>query len=311
MPTKRRNVSATAVLPEQGKAWYLVDCGEGTQQQLLHTKLSLNTLAAVCITHIHGDHCYGLPGLLSSASMNGRTAPLVVLGPASLGAFFDALMQHCGFYLSYPVVFVPVDGAMARRQMPCDDFLIDVVPLSHRVPSYAYIFTEKNIPSSLNTARLLAEGIQPGVVWGQLQQGQDVTVAGRKLHSKDYVLPPRRPRKIIVAGDNDTPACLQAHMQGVDVLVHEATYTADIAAKVGRETGHSHAGLVAQFASEVNLPNLVLTHFSPRYTESDTSPCLADIAKEAREVYTGQLFLADDFAQYQLSTHGVLQPQQV
>ena len=78
MPTKQRNVSATAVLPEQGKAWYLVDCGEGTQQQLLHTKLSLATLAAVCITHIHGDHCYGLPGLLSSASMNRRTAPLMV-----------------------------------------------------------------------------------------------------------------------------------------------------------------------------------------------------------------------------------------
>jgi len=100
-PTKTRNVSGTAIRKANSKSWYLVDCGEGTQHQILRTNLSLNHLQTIFITHIHGDHCYGLPGLLASAALSGRTVPLTIVGPRAINDFFTAIQKTTQLRLSY------------------------------------------------------------------------------------------------------------------------------------------------------------------------------------------------------------------
>lgn len=298
-PTKNRNVSALALQPENSKHWFLVDCGEATQHQLLHTPLSLKTLAAICITHVHGDHCYGLPGLLASAAMSGRREPLTLIAPPPVHDFMRAIQQATDLYLGYELKFIDVSGF---DSLVVDQYTISGVALSHRVPSWAYVFTEADNAAQLDTARLQAEGVPQGPLWGQLKQGRHIEWQDRVLSAMDYVLPPEKDRKLIVAGDNDTPELLTQACQDAQVLVHEATYTRDVAEKVGPDVRHCSAERIAAFAEAAGLPNLVLTHFSPRYQENTARPpSIADIEAEASGQYRGRLWVAEDFARYRLS----------
>lgn len=300
-PTRARNVTGLALRAPGGKGWYLVDCGEATQHRILRTGFSLMTLGAIFITHIHGDHCYGLPGLLASAGLSGRTAPLLIVGPPSVRRFVNAVRETTELALPYPIDFIDVEEAMDIDRLP--DVGVRTTALSHRVPTFAYSFTEKLIERRLDVDKLRRGGIPSGPGWGRLQAGADITLDdGRIIYSDDYILQPRRPRKLIVAGDNDTPSLLAQEASNADVLVHEATYTQAIWEKVGPAPQHSSAQMVATFAREARLPNLVLTHFSPRYHD------LGEIELEARAGYEGRLFLARDLERYALDRHGELAP---
>lgn len=300
-PTRARNVTGLALRAPGAKAWYLVDCGEATQHRILRTGYSLMTLGAIFVTHIHGDHCYGLPGLLASAGLLNRTAPLLVVGPPSVRRFVNAVRETTELALPYPLEFVDVEEAMDLDQLP--DLRVRATALSHRVPTFAYSFTEKQLERRLDIDKLRGDGIASGPGWGRLQAGEDIELPdGTLARSADYLLQPRKARKLIVAGDNDTPALLAAEASTADVLIHEATYTQAILEKVGPGPQHSSARMVAAFAREVRLPNLVLTHFSPRYHE------LGEIELEARAGYDGKLFLARDLERYALDRHGELAP---
>lgn len=299
-PTRARNVTGLA-LRTGARSWVLVDCGEGTQHRILRTGYSLMSLTAVFITHIHGDHCYGLPGLLASAGLLNRTAPLLVVGPPSVRRFVNAVRETTELALPYAIDFIDVEEAMDIDALP--ELAVCTTELSHRVPTFAYSFTEKQVERRLDIDKLRRDGIPSGPGWGQLQAGQDIVLPdGTPVRSADYVQQPRKPRKLIVAGDNDTPSLLADAAAGADVLVHEATYTEAILDKVGPAPMHSSAKRVADFAREVQLPNLVLTHFSPRYHE------LGEIEQEARAAYTGRLFLARDLERYALDRQGELAP---
>ena len=307
-PTRARNVTGLALRPG-AKTWYLVDCGEGTQHRILRTPYSLMSLGAIFITHIHGDHCYGLPGLLASAGMLNRTETLSVIGPPSIGRFIDCVLETTELRLPYPLQFISVEALADTPLLP--DLAVRATPLSHRVPSYAYSFCEKAVEGKLDVDKLRRDAVPAGPDWGRIQQGRDLTLAdGRAIHARDYLLAPRKPRKIIVGGDNDSPGLLAAEAAGADVLVHEATYTQAGLDKVGPGPQHSSAAAVARFASEAGIPNLVLTHFSPRYQEQDAArngaPTLADLEAEARAAYRGKLFLASDLDRYALDRQGDL-----
>jgi ribonuclease Z len=308
-PSKARNVTALALrslgASRAARHWSLVDCGEGTQHRILRTPWSLHDLRAVFITHMHGDHCYGLPGLLASAGMMNRSAPLTLVGPAPLRAFVEGVMATTELGLPFPLEFVDVDALPEHEVLP--DLAVRATKLSHRMPSWAYSFTEKNVERRLDTAKLEAGGVPRGEAWGELQRGRTVLLDdGRLLQPEDWLLPGRKPRKVIVGGDNDTPALLLGEARDAEVLIHEATYTEDVLQKVGPGPRHSSARRTALAASEAGVPNLVLTHFSPRYQEGEGSPSMRDIENEAREVYHGQLFLARDFDRYQLDRDGQL-----
>lgn len=306
VPTKQRNVSALALKMVKSKAWYLVDCGEGTQHQILRTNLSLNNLQAIFITHVHGDHCYGLPGLLASATMSGRTESLTIIGSSHIREFIENTQITTQLRLSYKINFIDVEKS--SHFFDVKDFAIEVVELSHRVPSFAYCFIEKNIRGKLNIQKLKEEGIDAGPVWQRLQRGKDVVLSnGDSLSSKDYLLDARKPRKIIVAGDNDTPGLLAESSKTANVLIHEATYTAEVADKVGKGPQHSSAKMVAQFAMDCSISNLILTHFSPRYQNTDKKGhSITDVESEAGNFYDGNLFLASDFDTFHLKLDGEL-----
>ena len=301
VPTKQRNVSGVALRESKGKGWYLIDCGEGTQHQVLHTTLSLNALKAILITHVHGDHCYGLPGLLASAAMNGREAPLTIVAPAGIKAWLDATCEATQLSLPFALEFVCSDD------LPSVEFeriAVTTYRLSHRAPSYAYGFTERKVESALDVDKLAQKGIPRGPLWGQLKQGVDIEFAGEQLKSRDFLISKYKPRKVVIAGDNDQPDLLSEACAGAQVLVHEATYTEAMAEKAG-DVGHSYAKQVAAFAESVALPNLVLTHFSPRYQlNPHASPSIEDIRKEAQRVYSGSLYLARDFGEFTLDKSG-------
>lgn len=308
-PTRSRNLSALALRSEASKQWCLIDCGEATQHRILRTSLSLMTLRAIFITHIHGDHCYGLPGLLASAGMLNRTEALSVIGPPSIGRFIECVLETTELRLPYPLQFISVEALADTQLLP--DLAVRATALSHRVPSYAYSFCEKAVEGKLDVDKLRRDAVPAGPGWGRIQQGRDLTLAdGRIIHARDYLLAPRKPRKIIIGGDNDSPGLLAAESVGADVLVHEATYTQAGLDKVGPGPQHSSAAAVARFASEAGIPNLVLTHFSPRYQEQGAArtgaPTLAELEAEACASYQGKLFLASDLDRYALDRQGHL-----
>lgn len=327
VPTKQRNVTALAIeclnpylsasnqQSSKSRPWLLIDCGEGTQQQLLHTKLSLHQLAAICITHVHGDHCYGLPGLLASASMSGRSAPLTLIAPKAIATLLDVIKLTTELHFSFDIDFIAIEDVLERQAGKVDIVLndqhqlsIDITPLSHRVASYGFGITQDISRRTLNTAKLITAGIPASSLWGRLQQGEDVTTdEGQTLYSADYVNDETQRTRIVVAGDNDTPALLNHAVIDADLLVHEATYTTDILNKIQAKNPefdpmHSSAYLVGKFAQSSDVKNLILTHFSARYQSfenpSSDTPNMAHIRADAQSIYAGNLWLAEDFAQY-------------
>lgn len=302
VPTKNRNVTALAIQTSLNRDWWLVDCGEATQHRLQHTPLSVHDLAGICITHIHGDHSYGLPGLLASASMTGRTRPLILIAPRAVRSWVEATLLHTELFLTFPLVHVDVDAARLVHQEP--GLSIERYALSHRVPSVGFRFAVETTKWKLDGAALRARGVEPGPDWGKLQAGEDLKLAdGSTLRADDFRIVQRELAVAVIGGDNDTPSLLAEACEGADLLVHEATYTEAGLEKVGPGRGHSSAQAVARFASERRLPNLILTHFSPRY---DNPEGLAEVEADARQAYDGRLFLANDFARYELDAHGIV-----
>ncbi|WP_449433834.1 MBL fold metallo-hydrolase [Pseudomonas putida] len=304
VPTKARNVSATAVIEATGSRWYLVDCGEGTQHRLLHTSLSLRDLRGIFITHVHGDHCFGLPGLLASAGMSGRTEPLPLLLPAALHPWLRLSLAASDTYLPFELQLMAVE----TQQSWCSETLqVSTVQLSHRVPSVGFVFTERNPEPRLDVQRLDAESIPRGPLWGELAKGLSIEHAGQVLHGRDYLRASRPPRRVIVCGDNDTPELLAEVATGVDILVHEATFTAPVVERSGVTFGHSTAAAVARFAEAAGVRNLVLTHFSARYqSDPRRSPNIDELRIEALVHYHGHLTLAQDLQRYHLGRDGAL-----
>ena len=297
-PTKARNVAGLALLEDAGKGWYLIDCGEGTQHRLLRTPLSLHDLRAIFITHVHGDHCYGLPGLLASAGMMGRKAALEIIAPEGIETWVRATLQMSQSWLGYELNFHAVETLTEWRNR---NLRVDATALSHRVPSYGYRFTEARPDPRLDIDRLERDGVPRGPLWGQLARGFDVQHEGRTLRSDDYLNFSRAPRRIVIGGDNDRPELLLDACQGAQVLVHEATYTEAVAAAAGSQFGHSTAAQVAAFARRAGVPNLVLTHFSARYQNDPArGSSIEDIRNEALRCYRGELVLAEDLMRLHL-----------
>ncbi|TDF34917.1 MBL fold metallo-hydrolase [Alteromonadaceae bacterium M269] len=304
VPTKKRNVSATALTLPDTNAWVLVDCGEGAQHQLLHSKLTLANLDTIFITHMHGDHCYGLPGIIASSAMSGRKEPLNIVGPKEIQQFYQAVQETSQLYTPFPIRFIQTEE-MGTLTLP--NTQVTACLLSHRITSHAFCFRGERTFKKLLTEKLLKDGVTQGPIWGQIQQGKDVELDNGKLaQAKDYVEQISVKRKVVIAGDNDKPHLLESTASDADVIMHEATYTDEILQKVGPGPQHSSAKLVAEFAESIKLPNLLLTHFSARFQDPGTPNGIDLLESEARSFYNGNLYLASDFDKYDLLENGTL-----
>lgn len=294
MPSRRRNVTSIALnlLDESGTFW-LFDCGEGTQQQILQSPVRLGRTDKIFITHLHGDHLYGLPGILTSRSYQGGDSPLTLYGPVGLRLFTDTVLQLSQARLSYDLNIVEIDeeGVILEDGM----YRVEARRLVHRIESFGYRIVEKDKEGKLDAFRLKELGVPFGPLYGALKQGKTVTLPdGRVIHSKDVVGPVTPGRILAILGDTlKTEAAIEL-AKDADVLVHEATFDrsrSDMAARFH----HSTTVDAARTAQEAGAQVLIMSHISSRYGEEETDM----LVEEAREIFANA-FVAEDFWSYRI-----------
>ncbi len=291
VPTRSRNVSAVALrLPQRGEFW-LFDCGEGTQQQLLHSDLNISQLTRVFITHLHGDHVYGLLGLLATCGMSAHARRIDVYGPRGIEEYVREV-GRVTYQANYPY---PLGVNTIGEGEVCEDeeYVVTCAPLKHRVISYGYRVTEKDRPGHFDVERARAAGIPPGPLYGRLKSGERVTLPdGRAFDGADFCGPAQKGRSVVYS--TDTTYCRSAVelARDADLLIHEATFSSD-EEDLARRSMHSTAAMAARVASEARARLLVLTHFSPRYFPGNAVEP-ADLLREARAVFP-DTELAHDF----------------
>ncbi|ANE47865.1 ribonuclease Z [Paenibacillus swuensis] len=287
MPTKERNVTSIALTQyeERGSFW-LFDCGEATQHQVLRSPLKLSKLEFIWITHLHGDHIFGLPGLLSSRSNQGGTSPLTIFGPKGIEAYIRTSMQISQSRLNYDMNIVEISEGLVYEDEQCT---VETALLDHRIDSYGYRIQEKPKPGSLDIAKVKSYGLLPGPQYGLLKNGTDVTLPeGTVIRSSDVVGPPQPGRIIVVLGDTRPCANVLRLAQGADLLVHEATFAQELAA-LAREFYHSTTSEAAHAAAAAGANQLVLTHISGRYADEGTDLLL----EEARRIFPNTQVASD------------------
>ncbi|MCR8658589.1 ribonuclease Z [Paenibacillus endoradicis] len=280
MPIRGRNVTSIALrISQYNGSFWMFDCGEGTQHQLLHTSLKLSRLNKLFITHLHGDHIYGLPGLLSSRSSLGGTESLDIYGPPGLRELVETNLRITETHLNYPLQIVEIEEGIIFED---DCVTVEAAMLDHRIDSFGYRIMEHDRTGTLNADWLAEIGVPAGPAYGQLKAGKDITLEdGRVIRSADAVGEPLPGRVITILGD--TRPCDNAVKlsEAADVLIHEATFAHDLADKA-HEYGHSTALQAAEIAHAAGAKRLFITHFSSRYKLED----LADLEAEARSVFS-------------------------
>ncbi|MFY0543339.1 ribonuclease Z [Brevibacillus sp. H7] len=295
-PTARRNVSGIALRFIQSGKWWLFDCGEGTQHQILRSPLKLSQLEKIFITHLHGDHLYGLIGLLASRSLRGGAPSEVTLyGPPGLDRYVEAVMEVSPVFLQYPLVIKVVQQGRIHED---EERAVVCREVRHRVPAFAYAVVENDRPGSFRVDLAKAAGVPAGPMFGALKRGEQVQLPdGRVLDGKRFVGPPQPGRKVVYSGDTEPCAELMELAHEADLLIHEATYAyAD--KELAVRSGHSTAREAAILARDAQVRTLCLTHFSPRY-ENEAGTTLDDLLAEAKEEFA-DTSLAEDFLSLQI-----------
>ncbi|WP_457607998.1 ribonuclease Z [Nitratifractor sp.] len=289
IPTRDRNVSALALRPRQSAGWLLFDCGEATQHQVMRSSLSLYRLEKIFITHLHGDHVYGLFGLLASRGMLMAEAPLEIYGPAGLSTLLEKVMDASQLHLPFEIELHEVSGG---ERLTFPGYRIETVPLSHSIECYGYVYIEDPLPGRFDPERARALGIPEGPLYGRLQRGETVTLPdGRRVESSDILGPPRPGKRVVIGGDNDRPE-LFAPYGAVDLMIHEATYTQRDFDHLPRKFKHSTARQLGIAARDMGVRSLIATHISPRY---DSEERLRELLDELHAHYHGPVTIAHDF----------------
>ncbi|MBO9999607.1 MAG: ribonuclease Z [Cyanobacteria bacterium SID2] len=293
VPTRSRNVSSVALrLTERGEVW-LFDCGEGTQHQLLRSDLKIGRIRRIFITHMHGDHVFGLMGLLASIGLAGNPDRIDIYGPPQLEDYLQACARYSHTHLSYPIRIHKHHPGVIYED---DDYLVSCERLDHRVTAYGYRVVEKDRPGRFDVERAKTLGIPPGPLYGQLKQGGRVTLAdGREIDGRQLCGPPQPGRKFVYC--TDTIYCENAVKlaSGADVLVHEATFS-HCDADMAEQRLHATSTMAAQVALGAGVDKLLMTHFSPRYAPGNDIG-LEDLLAEARAIFPNT-DLAYDFFCY-------------
>ncbi len=288
-PSRSRNVTSIALqLPEQGTLW-LFDCGEGTQHQILRSPLRLSQLERIFITHLHGDHLYGLPGLLASRSLqNGGISPVTIYGPAGIEEYVRVSLSASHSRPSYPIEVRTIQEGILYED---SRFTVQAAPMRHRLEAYGFAIQEKPLPGQFNVAMARSLGIPEGPLYGLLKAGKDITLTdGRVIHGRDLLGAPRPGRRFVSCGDTTYTQTAVELAKDADFLIHEATYLHSELQQAIRGQ-HSTAVMAANVAKQAGAHKLALTHFSARY---ETSAQLNALLEEAREIFPNTI-LAYDF----------------
>jgi ribonuclease Z len=267
VPTARRGLPATLI--RRGADKVLIDCGEGTQRQLIRS-VGLPDLTEVFLTHLHTDHWLGLPGMLKSFDLRERTAPLTVFGPPGTKALLDTVQRTVFGRLKYRFRVVDLEPDAI---VEFDGYEIHALRVRHRGEAYGYALIEEDRPGRFDAELAAKLGVAPGPDFGRLQRGETVNgVAPEQVMGET-----RRGRKLVFSGDTSPCDMVRVAADGADVLVHEATFTSEERDRA-LETGHTTARQAAELAAEAGVGLLALTHVSTRYFGGE-------IRDEARAIF--------------------------
>lgn len=268
LPTINRNPSAIFVNREGDMM--LFDCGEGTQQQMMRAKTGMK-ISSIFITHFHADHFLGIPGLIQTMSFNGRTEPLDIYGPVRTEQMVK-LMQELGYYK--PGFEINAHELEDGYIVDKGEYSIKAVATDHGIPSFGYVLEEKSRAGRFNRERALELGVPVGHMFSKLQNGETVTVNGREIMPSQVMGETRPGRKIVYSGDTRPCKNIERESNGADLLIHDGTFDDELR-DWALDTKHSTASEGAQLAKKANVRQLILTHFSSRYSEN-TEPLLHD-----------------------------------
>ena len=266
VPSARRGMPA--LLVRRGAERILIDCGEGTQRQLLRAG-GLSDLTDVFITHLHVDHWLGLPGLLQTFSLRDRERPLAIHGPVGIAELMRSMRRVYG-KLSFELGVVELEAGESVRR---DTLEIHAINVRHRVLAYGYVLVEDERPGRFDAELAARLGVASGPDFGRLQRGDVVN----GVHPEQVIGPPREGRKVVISGDTAPCETLALAAHSADLLIHEATFGEEEHDRA-RLTGHSTAAQAAQVAAEAEVKLLALTHISARYAGRE-------LREEARAVF--------------------------
>lgn len=288
VPAKLRNVTAIALklLEERGAVW-LFDCGEATQHQILHTSLKPRRVEKIFITHLHGDHIYGLPGFLSSRSFQGGTSAVTIYGPKGIKEFVLLSLSISQSYLKYELHFVEIEEGIVFED---EQFVVEARLLEHGIPSYGYRIVEKDHAGTLLVQKLQEAGVRPGPIYKRIKNGETVTLDdGTSIDPALFTGPAIKGRIVTILGDTRACACARELALNADLLIHEATFSKD-EGHLAHEYYHSTTAQAATLALDANVKKLCLTHISSRYDRE----AWKTLTNEASSIFPNTV-MAEDF----------------
>lgn len=268
----------TAQVVEYREKLFLIDCGEGAQRQFRRQRLDFGRIVGVLISHLHGDHCYGLPGFLSTLGMLGRRRALPVYGPRGIDRFLAPFIEESSSYLGYPIEVHVLDDRQSTCFYEDRTLAITSLPLEHRTPCTGYLFRERPTERHIDRASCDFYGV-PRSYYPSLRAGEAfVTSAGEAIPAERLTRPGRQPRSYAYCSDTAYAPQLVPLIKQVSLLYHEATFPKERQARA-KQTAHSTAEEAALIAKQAEVGRLLIGHYSARYTDA------APLLQEALEVF--------------------------
>ncbi|QYA49252.1 ribonuclease Z [Nosocomiicoccus ampullae] len=267
LPSKTRKTQSIILdMVNEINEYFLIDVGEALQHQLLKTSIKPSKINHVFITHLHGDHIYGLPGFLSSrAHQGGEGKPLTIYGPKGLKEWLDVTFSVSETTLNYPIDFIEItDG----DQFKIKNVDITVKRLNHNIDSFLYMFKEENQKGALNVEKLKAEGIQPGPIYSEIKESETFMHNNNIYYTKDFLGPEIKGRKIAIHGDTRPVEDINYLnlISHSDCVIHEATFL-DYEYEKANDYYHSEIHKVLDIQKDLNVKQYIFTHISNRYEE--------------------------------------------
>lgn len=275
--TPHENKNPTSQLLEIKGHRFLIDCGEGTQVQLRKAKVSFVHIKHIFISHLHGDHFYGLPGLVSSFRLLGREAPLHIYGPKGIKEALTLLLKLAHSWTNYPLYFHELSSDVSECIFEDDNVIVHTVPLKHRVYTNGFLFTEKEGLRRINIIAATEMGIDKSQ-FRLLQLSQDVVVDGKRIKNSDVTFDPHPAKKYAYCSDTAYHPSIVPVIKNADWLYHEATFLQQHE-QLAQHTLHSTAKEAAYIARDAQVGRLILGHYSSRYKNTNL------FAKEAGEIF--------------------------
>jgi ribonuclease Z len=289
VPTPKRSLPSV-IIQRKGEQ-IMFDCGEGVQRQMIQAKVGFHKKMKVFISHMHGDHVLGLPGLLQTMALLDRQKKLDVYGPPGIKGFLEGIRKTVQFVLTFPIeIHEILDVGVVSEE---DEYVVHAVWANHVIPSLAYAFVEKPRPGRFYPQKAKALGVPEGPLWSKLQHGHKIKLPnGRVIKPEDVTGSPRRGRKIVYTGDTRPFKRFAKFATNADLLIHDATLDNDLAERA-EEDGHSTPEQAAKNAKKANAKRLILTHISARYEDTNA------LLKHAKKIFKNTQ-VAEDFTKIEI-----------